>query len=90
MQTTAVTPQATTVAPAISNSKDDSKSMTAHNRNSMNVSNGRNESDSRTANTVWMTAKAGMLSKSEMTAAAGTTASSWMSPAVGLPEYCRQ
>jgi len=34
-----------------------------------------------------MTAKAGMLFKLEMMAAAGTTASSWMSSAVGPPEY---
>jgi hypothetical protein len=44
--------QATAVTPAISNSKDDSKSMTAH--------NSRNESNNRTANTVWTQAKAGM------------------------------
>ncbi len=40
-------------------------------------SNSRNESDNRTANTVWMPGKAGMLFKSEMTALAGTIASSW-------------
>jgi hypothetical protein len=73
MQATAVTPQATTVAPATSNSKDDSNIMTAH--------NSRNESDNRTANTVWMTAKADVLLKSEMTATA-----SWRSSAVGPPE----
>jgi hypothetical protein len=64
--------QATTVASAASNSKDDSNIMTAH--NSRKASNSRNESDNRTANTVWMTAKAGMVLKSEITAAAGTTA----------------
>ncbi len=52
-----------------SNSKDDSNIMTAH--KSRNASNSKNESDNRTANTVWMTAKAGMLLKSEMTAAPG-------------------
>ncbi len=63
---------------------DDSNIMTAHyNRN---ASNSRDESNNRTANTVWMPAKAGMLLKSEMTAAAGTIASSWMSSAVGLTE----
>jgi hypothetical protein len=36
--------------------------------------------------TVWMPAKAGMLLKSEMTAAAGTKVSSWMSSAVGPPD----
>jgi hypothetical protein len=72
MQATAVMPQATTVAPATINSKDDI--MTAH--NSRNASNNRNKSDYRTANTVWMPSKAGMLLKSEMTAAAWTTASS--------------
>jgi hypothetical protein len=41
--------------------------MTAHSRN---ASNSRNESNNRTANTVWMPAKAGMLFKSEMTVAA--------------------
>ncbi len=46
----------------------------------MTANNSRNESD-----TVWMTAKAGMLLKSELTAVAGTTASSWMSSAVGPP-----
>ena len=46
--------QVTIVTPAASNSKDDSNSMTAH--NSRNVSN-------RTANTVGMPAKAGMLEK---------------------------
>jgi hypothetical protein len=46
----------TTVPPATSNSKDDS---IAH--NSRNASNSRNEGDNRTANTVWMIAKAGML-----------------------------
>ncbi len=71
MKAIAVTPQATTVPPATSNSKDDSYIMTAH--------SSRNECDNKTANTVWMTAKAGMLLKSEMTAAAGTTESSWMS-----------
>jgi hypothetical protein len=52
--------------------------------NCRNASNSRNKSDNRTANTVWMPAKAGMLSKSEMAAAAGTIASSWMSSAVEL------
>ena len=68
MQAIAVT-QATTVAPATSNSKDDSNIMTAHSsRNASNSS--RNESDNSTANTVWMPAKAGMLLKSQMAAAA--------------------
>ncbi len=58
--------------------------MTAH--NSGNASNSRSESDNRAANTVWMPAKAGMLLKSEMTAAAGTTAASWLSSAIGPPE----
>ncbi len=58
MQATELT-QATTVAPATSNSKDDM---------------------------VWMPAKAGMLLKSEMAAAAGTMASSWTPSAVGLLE----
>ena len=71
MQATAVT-QATTVRPAASNIKDDSNIMTAH--------KSRNEKDKRTANTAWMPARAGMLLKSEMTAAAG------MSSAVGLLE----
>jgi hypothetical protein len=62
--------QATTVAPATSNSKDDSNIMTAH--NSRNASDSRNKSDNRIANMVWMPAKAGMLLKSEMAAAAGT------------------
>jgi hypothetical protein len=84
MQATAVTLQATTVVPATSYSKNDSNIVTAH--NSRNASNSSNDSDNRTTNTVWMTAKAEMLLKSEMTAAAGTTASSWMSSAVGLPE----
>jgi hypothetical protein len=75
--------QATTVAPATR--EDDSNIMTAH--NSRNASKSRNESDNRTANTVWMTAKAGMMLNSEMTAAAaGTTASSWMSSAVEPPK----
>jgi hypothetical protein len=51
--------------------------MTAH--NSRNASNSRSESDNIAANTVWMPAKAGMLLKSEMTAAA---ALSWMSSAI--------
>jgi hypothetical protein len=72
MQETVVMPQATTKAPATNNSKDDRNFMTVHNN--------------RTANTVWMTSKAGMLLKSEMTAAAGTTASSRISSVVGLPE----
>ena len=76
MQAISVT-QATTVAPATSNSKDYSNIMTAH--NSSNVSNSRNKSNNRTANTVWMPAKAGMLLKRDMAAAAGTTALSWMS-----------
>jgi hypothetical protein len=42
MRAIAVKPQATTVAPATSNSKDDSNIMTAH--NSRNASNSRNES----------------------------------------------
>jgi hypothetical protein len=67
---------ATTVAPATSDSMEDSNNITAH--NSRNASNSSNESDNRTADTVWMTSKAGMLLKSEMTAAAGTTASSWI------------
>ncbi len=50
--------QATTVAPATSNSKDDSNIMAAH--NSRNTSNSRNENDNRTANTGWMPAKAGI------------------------------
>jgi hypothetical protein len=37
-------------------------------------------------NTVWMTTKAGMLLKLEMTAAARTTASSCMSTALGPPK----
>jgi hypothetical protein len=80
MQAIAVT-QATTIAPATSNSKDDRNIMTAH--YSRNASNSRNKIDNRTANTVWMPTKAGMLLKSEMTTAAGTTASSWMSSVVG-------
>jgi hypothetical protein len=67
---------ATAVTQATSNSKDDSNIMTAH--NSKNPSNSRNESDNRTANTVWMPARAKMLLKSEMTAAEGGIASSWM------------
>jgi hypothetical protein len=84
MQAIAVTLQATTVVPATSYNKNDSNIMTAH--NIRNASNSRNDSYNRTANTVWMTSKAEMLLKSEMTAAAGTTASSWMSSAVGPPE----
>ena len=61
MRAIAVKPQATTVAPATSNSKDDSNIMTAH--NSRNASNSRNESNNRAANTVWMPPKAGMLEK---------------------------
>jgi hypothetical protein len=76
MQATAVM-QATIVASATSNSKDDSNIMTAH--NSKNASNSRKRSYNRTTNTVWMPAKAGMLLKSEMTAAAGKIALSWMS-----------
>ena len=68
--------------PATSNSMDDSNIMTAQ----QDASNSRDESNNRTANTVWMPEKAGMLLKSEMTAAAGTIASSWMSSAVGLLE----
>jgi hypothetical protein len=83
MQARAVT-QATTVAPATSNCKDDSKNMTAH--NIRNASNSMNERDNRAANTVWMETRAGMLVKSEKKAAAGTTASSWMSSAVGPPD----
>jgi hypothetical protein len=49
--------------------------MTAH--NSRNASNSRNESDNRIANTVWMTAKAGMLLKSDMSTAPGKITSSW-------------
>jgi hypothetical protein len=44
------------------------------------------ESNNKTANTVWLTAKAGMLLKSKMTTAAGTTASLWISSAVGPPD----
>jgi hypothetical protein len=54
MQATAVTPQATTVAPETINSKDDSNIMTTH--NSRNASNSRNEIDNRTTIKVWMTA----------------------------------
>jgi hypothetical protein len=72
MQAIAVT-QATIAAPATSNSKNYRNIMTAH--NSRNASNSRNESDNRTTNTVWMPAKAGMLLKSEMTAAAGMSSS---------------
>ncbi len=82
----AVTPKATTVAPATSNSKDDSNIMTAHNSRNASKAGMKAESNNRTANTVWMTAKAGTLLKSKMTAAGGTTASSWMSSAVGSPE----
>ncbi len=73
--------QATTVATATSNSKDGSNIMTAH--SSRNTSNSRNKSNNRTANTVWMPAKAGMLLKSEIAVAAGTIASSWRSSTVG-------
>jgi hypothetical protein len=52
MQATAVT-QATTVAPATSNTKDDSYIMIAHN-NARNASNSRNKSYYRTSNTAWM------------------------------------
>ncbi len=58
------------------NSKDDSNIMTTH--NSRNTSNCRNKSDDRTANIVWMPAKAGMLLISEMATTAGTRTSSWM------------
>ncbi len=75
--------QATTVVPSTSNNKDDSNIMTAY--NSRNASHSRNKSN-RAANTVWMPEEVGMLLKSDMTAAAGTTASSWMSSAVGPPE----
>ncbi len=70
---TTVWMQATTVAPATSNSKDDNNITNAH--NSTNASNSRNKSDNRTTNTVWMPAKAGMLLKSQMAAAAGVIAS---------------
>ncbi len=77
MQAIAVT-QATTIAPATSNSEDDRNIMTAH--------KSRNEKDERTVNTAWIPARAGILLKSEMKAAAGTTASLWMASAVGPPE----
>jgi hypothetical protein len=51
MQATAVT-QATTVAPATSNTKDDSYIMIAHNNRI--ASNSRNKSYYRTSNTAWM------------------------------------
>jgi hypothetical protein len=82
MQATAVTPQVTTIAPAAINNKDDRNIMTTH--ISRNASNSRNESNNGTANTVWLTAKAEMLFKSEMTAGAGSTASIWMSSAAEL------
>jgi hypothetical protein len=47
--------QATTITPATRNYKDDSNIMTVH--------NSRNESNNRTANTVRMPLKAGMLAK---------------------------
>ena len=58
--------------------------MTAH--NSRNATNSKNASNNRTGNTIWIPAKAGMLLKSEMAAAAGALASSWMESAVGLLE----
>jgi hypothetical protein len=54
VQAIAVT-QATTVTPATRNIKDDCNIMTAH--------NSRNESNNRTANTVWTPSKAVMLAK---------------------------
>jgi hypothetical protein len=99
VQATAVT-QATTLTPAICNRKDDGNIRTTH--NSRNASNIRNESNNRFTNKIWMLAKAGMLAKvvkletacreakkllkSEMTAAAGTIGTSWMSTAEGPPE----
>jgi hypothetical protein len=50
MQAIAVTLEATTVAPATINSKDDSNIMAAH--NSRNASKSRKKSDNRTAKTV--------------------------------------
>ncbi len=60
MQATAVT-QATTVTQATSNIKDDINIMTTH--ISRNAIKSRNESNNRTANTVWTPSKAGMLAK---------------------------
>ncbi len=57
MQAIAMT-QATTVTPTTSNIKNDSIIMTAH--NSRKARNSTNESNNRTANTVWAPAKAGM------------------------------
>jgi hypothetical protein len=90
--------QATAVTPATSNSKDDSNSVTDN--NGRNASYSRNASNNRTANTVETEAKkkVGMLAKvvkqqhagtlltSEMTAAAETIGTSWMSTAAGPPE----
>ncbi len=64
IQAIAVTPAAT-LAPATSNSKEDST------HNSTNASTSRNKRDNRTTNTVWMLTKTGILLKSGMAAAAG-------------------
>jgi hypothetical protein len=53
--------QAAALAPATSNSKDESNNMTPH--NNRNASNSRNESNSSTANTVRMPITAGIIAK---------------------------
>jgi hypothetical protein len=62
MQAIAVT-QATTVKPTTSNIRNDSIIMTAH--NSRKARNSRDESNNRTANTVWTPAKARMPAQTE-------------------------
>ncbi len=64
MQATAVTQAA--VKPATNNIKDDSNIMITH--NSRKASNSKNESNNRSANTVWTPPKAGMLAKTTATA----------------------
>ncbi len=59
-------------------------------QNSRDASNGRDERDKRTAKTVRMPAKAGMLLKAEMAAAAGAIALSWMSSTVGPLEHSKE
>jgi hypothetical protein len=73
MQATAV-PQAITVTTATNNIKDDSNIMTVY--NSKNASKSRNESNNRTANTVWTPSKAGMLAKTVKPATAWRGANS--------------
>jgi len=58
---TAAGKQETAMTPAISNSKDDSNSVTAH--NSRKGRNSKNERNNRMANTVGTEAKVGCLQK---------------------------